>query len=684
VKRIKSFLTIIMATIFALSLVPAGAFAADGRITDANAGKITLTNAEDGETYSIYRIFTLLSFDDSDPTAGNSDHHTTDKYSYGLLSTSTWATFFKASAKPSSPGVVWGSDYFDIDENHPITVTGNNAGTYYPVSIKDGGPFDSDNVANQVTPVADETTRIASVADAAVVQPFAKAALKYATDYTVSNNGSKEANNSNGATTGADDNKVKVEFDQLPLGYYLVGSTLGTFVALDTTNKEVTVLDKNEVPTIEKKVKTRANDATNRDGTTGKYTNESTVWGENTDYDIGDTVTFKTRITVPKGAKAYKLHDVMEAGLTLVPGTDNVNFKVYATITSGSDYLTEVTAATGTYVVTTSGLTDGCDFEIELKDAWLDGLAYDATSNQATVEVEYKAMLNKDAVVKGDDETNVTLFPRGDNTVIVTNDLGPADPLVPQITRDHVVTTEGSTSTADGKNTNSAILTFGAKSSTVWDNATVECFDFDLVKTGEATTTGGNDFNLLDAAKFELYRSNSGGTGREGNALVMAPTTISGVTDALVYAVPDSTQTTGNASVFNTSMTQRISFRGLEAGTYWLHETEAPKGYNALSGDIKVVVGTDGNIKYTMPSAGNPAESENSVPANATITYNATQSTYTDNAQGQGGVHVINKTGPELPSTGGIGTTIFYVAGTVLVVGAGVMLVAKRRMGTEA
>ena len=53
-------------------------------------------------------------------------------------------------------------------------------------------------------------------------------------------------------------------------------------------------------------------------------------------------------------------------------------------------------------------------------------------------------------------------------------------------------------------------------------------------------------------------------------------------------------------------------------------------------------------------------------------------------ATANGGVQVINQTGAELPSTGGIGTTIFYVAGTVLVVGAVVMLVAKRRMGSEA
>lgn len=48
-----------------------------------------------------------------------------------------------------------------------------------------------------------------------------------------------------------------------------------------------------------------------------------------------------------------------------------------------------------------------------------------------------------------------------------------------------------------------------------------------------------------------------------------------------------------------------------------------------------------------------------------------------------GGIQVINQTGSLLPSTGGIGTTIFYVIGGILVVGAGILLVTKKRMSKE-
>ena len=63
--------------------------------------------------------------------------------------------------------------------------------------------------------------------------------------------------------------------------------------------------------------------------------------------------------------------------------------------------------------------------------------------------------------------------------------------------------------------------------------------------------------------------------------------------------------------------------------------------------------------------------------ANTNLTTTMTGDTW---AQGNGGVQITNKTGTELPSTGGIGTTIFYVLGGVLVLAAVVLLVTKKRM----
>lgn len=57
--------------------------------------------------------------------------------------------------------------------------------------------------------------------------------------------------------------------------------------------------------------------------------------------------------------------------------------------------------------------------------------------------------------------------------------------------------------------------------------------------------------------------------------------------------------------------------------------------------------------------------------------------TVENNKYVSGGVEVVNRRGAELPSTGGIGTTIFYVIGAILVIGAGILLVTRRRMSSK-
>ena len=103
-----------------------------------------------------------------------------------------------------------------------------------------------------------------------------------------------------------------------------------------------------------------------------------------------------------------------------------------------------------------------------------------------------------------------------------------------------------------------------------------------------------------------------------------------------------------------TNATSKITIKGLTKGTYWLQETEAPQGYNGLTARVKVDL-TSGNNVATMDG----------------ITY-----TPENNA----GIHIVNNTGTTLPSTGGMGTTLFYVIGGGLMVAAVVLLVTKKRM----
>ena len=91
--------------------------------------------------------------------------------------------------------------------------------------------------------------------------------------------------------------------------------------------------------------------------------------------------------------------------------------------------------------------------------------------------------------------------------------------------------------------------------------------------------------------------------------------------------------------------------RGLDADTYYLTEKTAPTGYNKLSGPVKITIDNAGKV------------SKENVAVET--------------------VEIENKTGALLPDTGGIGTTIFYIAGGILVVGAVVLLVTRKRMSIE-
>ncbi|MDO5138185.1 MAG: LPXTG cell wall anchor domain-containing protein, partial [Oscillospiraceae bacterium] len=108
-------------------------------------------------------------------------------------------------------------------------------------------------------------------------------------------------------------------------------------------------------------------------------------------------------------------------------------------------------------------------------------------------------------------------------------------------------------------------------------------------------------------------------------------------------------------------------------------ETQAPNGYNKLTGTVTVtpqdmehaIYTTSGTIYYD--AQGNVSSTEVKEEYNKTVTKNLSD-------LDAGAVTVVNEKGTELPSTGGIGTTIFYVIGTILVLGAGVVLITRRRM----
>lgn len=208
---------------------------------------------------------------------------------------------------------------------------------------------------------------------------FAQEALDYSTANNISNKGTKPASNNT------------VKFEHLDLGYYLVDSSVGSLCVLNTTNPDLTIAEKNGVPSVEKGVSNTQN------GTYGTSNNAS----------IGDTVYFKTTITAQPGAQNYVLHDKMTDGLTF-------NNKVE--VKKG-----ESPVATSDYTLKTSGFTDDCTFEIVFGQTFCDGLQKDEK-----ITVTYSAKLNGNAVIGNDANTNTnkTLLSYGDSqktTEVTTN-----------------------------------------------------------------------------------------------------------------------------------------------------------------------------------------------------------------------------------------------------------------------
>lgn len=184
--------------------------------------------------------------------------------------------------------------------------------------------------------------------------------------------------------------------------------------------------------------------------------------------------------------------------------------------------------------------------------------------------------------------------------------------------------------------TNETWLDYGEGHKTTKDSTTTKTYQFDLVKYTKVNGTK----HLLDGAEFKLYED------------VDKTTEVKFVYDRTTktYRVADSSEA-GNATIKVED--GKVTLTGLKKKTYYLEETKEPQGYNKLNELQTVNLGENGFV----PTASVEAE------------------TYTT-----GGYGVENNAGTVLPSTGGIGTTVFYLIGGGLMVAAAVLLIAKKRM----
>lgn len=197
---------------------------------------------------------------------------------------------------------------------------------------------------------------------------------------------------------------------------------------------------------------------------------------------------------------------------------------------------------------------------------------------------------------------------------------------------------------ADEANVNKAKVEYGTNSHTEYDTTETYVWKMNIVKyTMEQETE-----KKLAGATFKLSRDEAG-------AQVIKLVKV----DDTTYRLALPTETEGVVDTITTGETGELVINGLADGTYYLTETKAPRGYNLLREPVKVKIDhTTANGKLTETSF-------------------VADQTETDTS---GVVKVENNAGAELPSTGGIGTTVFYVLGSAMALGAVILLVTKKRM----
>lgn len=437
------------------------------------------------------------------------------------------------------------------------------------------------------------------------------------------------------ATPGS--GKTSCTISNLPAGYYLIkdkntvtGHDASTKFILKVVGNTI-VTPKSSVPAVEKKVKENT-----------QYTSDDRYgagYNDVADYNIGDDVPFKLIGTLPTtlddySTYKYVFHDTLSAGLTLKSGT----VKVYVASSKKADLNDATLVPASNYTLTVEGEsvapTDGCSFEISfnnIKDLKNDSAPITVTQNSFII-VTYDATLNSNAAI-------------GSGT-------GNPNRVYLEFSNNPNAGGEGET----GETPEDKVIVFTYK----LDGTKVDGKNNEI-KLADA------EFVLLNSEKNKVAKVDTAGKVVGWNELP------EGYNNYTYEQWTDLNEDGKNVN-FTSNESGKFSVTGLDDGTYYLREIKAPDGYNLAGADMEV------KIDATTVNGQN----WNGMPAGAltdiSVKVNSGEVQKGDTSNGTVSITVENKKGTTLPETGGIGTTIFYVMGSALALGALVLLVAKKRM----
>ena len=574
-KKLNKLLAIILAIAMIMSLAV---------VVEASSYNIvitTLTDAEtDGdETYYAYKIF--------DATPDFSDPPT---YTYTISSDNyLFSTICSLS------------EVYEEDGTTKISILSTSGTAYFKLTrIGDG--------------TSTPTTYIVVANDAATENDYLASAVVNALKAKVDEDTNRYYD-SGESTYNSSDGKFYISVDDP--GYYFVTTTVGSAVVVGTTSEGYAELtDKNLTPSVEKTV----------------YDTEDATYDSDSDSNnaqIGDTVYFRTKISNIDDATTLELHDLMEAGLSLVDGSITV------TLYTGSPLTGNVLSSTDDYSVDT---TTNNFYLIDQTDTTKYPFSKDGTYYTESNGV-YTAIDSSSALTEFDSNEDYYIKSSFD----ITFDLS-SSAYDDVDSNSYIIVSYSATLTGEGveiyteSNDNETYVSYGASSYSTKDLTQTYTYKVTVFKYYEDTTE-----QPLEGAGFKIYYTVGSTKYYLTSDDTESPYTVTGATDDASLA-----------TVFMSGSDGNIVINGLDSDTtYNLTETVTPPDYNPLSSDIEFKVSSeDGTVTYGGES-------------------------------GKTSVKVLNSEGVNMPTTGGIGTTIFYVVGGILVVGAIVLLITKKRLGSE-
>ena len=675
---------------------------------------LTINNTVADHTYTAYQIFKGSKADKTQVSYGAATGYVEGTQYYELKgadyepiaitsaeaygSATATKTLYVRNGNNSLGDTVWGAD---------ITDAGKQA-LYeeYSITVESGHLDDTANILALIDAIADVDNKNKSESDKAV--RFANVFYTTAADGSVTAKDGLLTGPTGGSAIKA--TGTSVTFSNLASGYYLVNDTytpkdgeeLGVDYSIARIAVQVvgntTINNKADKVVAEKKIKTAAeliNEKANELGIGRKVEYEVTEYVPN--YDGYEYYYFDMR-------------DTMSKGLTFDPDSVVVTIG-NTTLTKGTDYYVYSDKTADAAVL------NGATFVLAFEDI----MDYAVGS---TIVVNYAASVNSEAITGVDPNTNKVHAEYSNDPD--KSERGDGDHHgIPANTTDHPMGTTPDTFTdtyttkltihkQDGttkeKLANVEFTLTGTSKDVVVKTETVYELDptgtFYMLNDGtyteEAPTTKpslqattdnsgwieigasesytGSDVRTVDGKKYRPFvvATDSG----KDHYVIVEPNDADYASTTLLYKPVVKSTTADTVDTYNVARTGltdangNLDFSQLGAGTYTLSETKVLPGYNDIA-DITFTVAC------SLPEQDTVTAGTEKATWSVTVTEPAGTAITQVGDTGVFEVTIENNKGTELPSTGGIGTTIFYLIGAALVLGAGVLLVTKRKMAVK-